>query len=364
MTRAETYFAGTYAEARAKFHNAASDAGAHVTSHLHPLTGPDGDQLAVDSAWVGPEQAERVLMVVSGTHGVEGFCGSAAQVGWLRTGLHRELPAGIAVLCIHAINPHGFAWLSRVNEDNVDLNRNFVDHDRAYAVNQVYEELAQLLCPTRWDAETIAACQDTIEAYAEAHGQRQVAFAISQGQYNHPDGIFYGGRAPVWSHRVLADHVLRHLRHARAVALIDLHTGLGPNGYGEPIATKAQADARAVLQGWYGDELTAPDTGTAVAGPITGTVSNGVIEHAPQAVVYPITLEFGTRPRPEVRLALRADNWLRHHGNRDSAQGREIKAQIRDAFYPDHDDWKESVFDRWIEIARKAVSGLAGTDPG
>jgi hypothetical protein len=59
-----------------------------------------------------------------------------------------------------------------------------------------------------------------------------------------------------------------------------------------------------------------------------------------------------------VRLALRADNWLHAHGRPDSRQGRAIKEQIRAAFFPDRDDWKEMVWERALETQRQALEGL------
>ena len=72
-----------------------------------------------------------------------------------------------------------------------------------------------------------------------------------------------------------------------------------------------------------------------------------------------LTLEFGTLPLERVLLAIRADNWLHARGKVRSALGRRIKTQIRDAFYPDEDDWKELVYLRARQIMRRAVAGLA-----
>ena len=74
-----------------------------------------------------------MLVTVSGTHGVEGFFGSAVQVEWLRRIKGAALPGDIAALHIHAINPYGFSWLRRTNEDNVDINRNWMDFDAPLA---------------------------------------------------------------------------------------------------------------------------------------------------------------------------------------------------------------------------------------
>jgi len=91
--------------------------------------------------------------LISGTHGVEGYCGSGAQVDWLRREEFKVLPADTGVLIIHAINPYGFAWTRRVNEDNVDLNRNWVDFSEPLPPNPSYVELAENLCPSEWTAE-------------------------------------------------------------------------------------------------------------------------------------------------------------------------------------------------------------------
>jgi hypothetical protein len=60
-----------------------------------------------------------------------------------------------------------------------------------------------------------------------------------------------------------------------------------------------------------------------------------------------------------VRLALCADNWLHHHGDLGSPQGRAIKQQIRAAFYPDTAEWKELVWERAVETLRCALKGLS-----
>ena len=62
----------------------------------------------------------------------------------------------------------------------------------------------------------------------------------------------------------------------------------------------------------------------------------------PEAEMTVVALEYGTQPTPLVRLALRADNWLHHHGDLASPQGRAITAQIRAVFYPDAVDWREA----------------------
>src|SRR3954466_11012291 len=98
--------AGDYQQARTEFLDAAARRGARITHHEHPLRGPDGGELATDVAVLGRPDAPRRLLVISGTHGVEGFAGSLCETAWLRDGV--DLPNDLAVVVIHALNPYGF----------------------------------------------------------------------------------------------------------------------------------------------------------------------------------------------------------------------------------------------------------------
>ncbi len=359
---AASYFSADYGAARAAFLGACERAGASVRSHRCPAPGPAGEALFTDAAWLGPRDARAVLVTLSATHGAEGFCGSGVQVGWLDSGLYEEMPADTALLQIHAINPHGFAWLRRVTEDNVDLNRNFVDHGAPYPVNEGYAALQEAICPEDWNDAVIAETQATLDAYAEAHGPRALQKAMTGGQYGHAEGIFFGGHAPTWSHRLLLDLFRDALAAAREVAVIDYHTGLGPYGHGERICIHEPGSGGLDRAGdWYDGDITSPSLGTSSSVELFGFNVMGMESVLPKgAALTAIALEYGTLPSPEVRLALRADNWLHVHGDPASAKGRAIKEQIRAAFYQDEDDWKQMVWDRGVETQSKALTGLVG----
>ncbi len=367
-------FSSSYAEARAKFRAAAAAAGAEIASFANAAAAPTAEvceasglgpvagteALSTDVARLGAGDASRLVYAQSGTHGVEGFCGSGIQVGWLERKLHRELPPDTALLLTHAINPHGFAWQRRVTEDNVDLNRNFVDHAGAYPVNHGYERLRDAICPRQWSEAARAAADGVLLSYARDHGDMALQAAISSGQYSHADGVFYGGRTETWSNRTLAELLRRHAGDARRVAFIDLHTGLGPYGVGEIITNHAagEAGSERVAQ-WFGGEATSTEAGSSSSAPVSGDITLGVRRALPRADVTGITLEYGTVPLKEVLDAVRADNWLHAHGDLRTAQARDIKAQIRGAFYPDDDHWKEMVFERSVDVLRRALAGLA-----
>ena len=73
---------------------------------------------------VGDPGATRILFLLSGTHGIEGFLGSGVQRFLLDEGLARRLPARTALVLVHAVNPFGFAWRRR---NDHALRRDVVD---------------------------------------------------------------------------------------------------------------------------------------------------------------------------------------------------------------------------------------------
>src|SRR5690348_10712137 len=114
LNAARDCFPRDYAESRRRFLAAAKHHGAALRSYANPNRGPSGEALATDCAWLGPKQAKNVLVLMSGTHGVEGFCGAGALMDVLTT--PPTLPRGLGLLLVHAINPYGFSWIRRVTE--------------------------------------------------------------------------------------------------------------------------------------------------------------------------------------------------------------------------------------------------------
>jgi len=360
MVSVSECFSESYAEARPKFCAAAAAAGGDLRSRLNPRArGPNGEALFLDTAWFGPADAENVLVLIAGTHGVEGHCGSGAEIAWLRHGGPAKLPPRTAALLIHAINPYGFAWTRRVTEDNVDLNRNFVDHDKAYPRNEGYLALADAILPRDWTDESHAESMRAFGAYAQQHGAYAFQGALSSGQYTHPDGIFFGGHKPTWSNRTVRALARDHLSAARRVAVIDFHTGLGPFGHGELIcAVPPTAKSFARAKAWYGDEMTSPEGGTSTSAVVVGIMTDAFPQELPDAEVTAVAVEYGTYPVPEVLDAVRADNWLHQRGDLGSAQGKALKANMKERFFPAGDKWRDMVWARADQTIGWALAGL------
>lgn len=352
-------FSTTYDEARDKFLLAATALNGQIASYAHPEQGPAGENLSTDVAWFGPREASRVLVLISGTHGVEGFCGSGAQIDWLTRGEADRLPEATAALLIHAINPYGFAWLRRVTHENVDLNRNWIDFSSPLPENAAYDQLAEAICPGEWTEASIATTSAVLAGFGKERGFGALQQALTGGQYSHRDGIYFGGDGPTWSRRTQAAIFSEHLGRAERVAILDYHTGLGPWGYAEQIVVEPPtAPAFRRARRWYGAAVATPLDGTSSSSPLLGDGLSAAPGLLPHAEVTAVALEVGTKSPAEVLGALRADAWLHVYGDLASEQGRQIKQQIRSAFYGDTEAWKGMVAGQSLLACRQAVAGL------
>ena len=354
------HFSQSYAQARAKFLGAAQSHGLDVESHAHPMLGRDGETLAMDVVRQGAKDAAALLIISSACHGVEGYCGSGVQLALLDDpAWHAAVrSSGVAVLYIHALNPYGFSWWRRTTHENVDLNRNFHDFSRPLPRNAGYDELATLLVPPTWPPG------DEVNAgmarFIAERGERALQEAVSGGQYDHPQGLFYGGRNPTWSHVSLRHVLQQHGTNCRRLGWIDLHTGLGPNGVGERIfACRDDAAAMQRARAWWGPNVTSIYDGTSSSAPLTGLMWLAAYQECPQAEYTGIAMEYGTVPTMDVITALRADQWLENHPQASDEQRRAIKRQVRDAFYTDTDSWKQRIVEQAQDAAQQALAGLA-----
>ncbi len=213
------YFSNSYAQARRKFCDASRASGAALESHVHASArGAEGEELAVDVARFGDLDAESLFIVISGTHGNEGFCGSGCQTGLSGEGIVAARPQSVAVLLVHAVNPYGFSHTRRVTEDNVDLNRNFQDFAKPLPENARYAEIHEALVPADWDGPARAKAEEALAAWRAANGMKAYQAVVAGGQYAFSDGLFFGGREPTWSNATFRAIVQRHGAAAKRVA--------------------------------------------------------------------------------------------------------------------------------------------------
>jgi hypothetical protein len=352
----EAYFPADYRQARRAFIAACEAAGVDSIARVHPTArGPDGKPLFIDSAALGPRDAEKALLLIAGTHGVEGYFGSGVLTGLLREGIRP--PPGARLVLVHALNPFGFAWNRRVDEDNVDLNRNFVDHAHPPA-NPDYAALADAIAFEDNAPEAIARADARLAVYADEHGVRAFQAALSLGQYEFPNGLFFGGTAPSWSHKMLQAILTEDLSHVKKLVAIDLHTGLGEPGACEMIVEDLPGSAGYLrARTLWANQVASASGEESLSPAVTGTLDQALAAWLPKVELTCAVLEAGTVALGPMLEALR---WANFAGNfsQDQALIAKIGRRCRDAFYCDQADWKRTVFAHARTAVTAALDGL------
>ena len=334
-TERESFYSPDYYTARSRFGDAARRAGASLDALRLEARGPLQEDLTIDIASLGERGAQRVLLHTSGMHGVEAFAGSAVQLAILAN--PPALPAGCGLVLVHALNPYGMAWLRRANENNVDLNRNFLRRDERWeGAPALYPRLDPLLNPH--SAPAPDGFRLRLALLALRHGPRPVRQAIAEGQYEFPRGLFFGGKSLEPGPRLYLDWLRRNLSQAARLFALDFHTGLGRKGDATLIlepgtgATPAPALANAL-----GNPLVDPAAGQAVFR-IRGGMGGALPQALPGARIDFVLQEIGTYPALHVLQALREENRCHHY----SAAGTHHPARLAllEALSPASANWR------------------------
>jgi len=355
-------FCPDYPTARARFRSAASALGARQEALDIHATGPRGESLSIDAARLGPERPRKLVVVSSGLHGVEGYYGSAVQLQLLERRIpHHPLPEGVGLLLLHALNPFGMAWKRRVNEDNVDLNRNFLLPGEPYAgAPEGYAALDGMLNPPRPPGLVSAFLPRAVWSIAR-HGMPALKNAVAGGQYEFPQGVFYGGSGPTQTQRLLAEALPRWAEGAERVLHIDFHTGLGTWGSYKLFVDHAWNSAgHGKLAEAFGAEFVEPwEPEKGVSYAIRGGLGTWCKAQLPDVEYDVLAAEFGTRSALQVVQAMSRENRVWHHGDRDAPGAEAERQAFCDTFVPPDRGWRERCLPQGVHIVDQAVREAA-----
>lgn len=354
-------FSPDYMTARSRFRAAAHALDFSMEVLSIGQTGPVGEDLTIDAAHMGLEGAKKVVVVSSGLHGVEGFFGSAVQSALLEDQLGGwKAPEGYGLILLHALNPYGFAWRRRVNEDNIDLNRNFLIGEDPYKGSPPkYAELDPLLNPARapWG---LSAFKAKAVYNIARHGMPALKNAVAGGQYDYPTGLFFGGSEPSATYRLLEQHLPRWVGEADRVIHVDFHTGLGESGtykllvdhhWGSPMEQELGAFfGQDVIEPWE------PEQGVSYA--IRGGIGTWCKALLPKTEYDVITAEFGTVPVLQVIEALHRENRSHHYAAAGSPIYEQTKRKLLLAFAPESKRWRDEVVGKGLRVVQQAMEAM------
>mmetsp|Transcript_31028 Transcript_31028/g.57875 ORF Transcript_31028/g.57875 Transcript_31028/m.57875 type:complete len:395 (-) Transcript_31028:69-1253(-) len=376
------HFADSYQEARERFLGLAKAAGARVEAlELKGEKGPSGETLAIDLAVLGDvneKNPSTLFLHSSGVHGAEGYAGSAIQIQFLSRlskddGLRKRIKElkGQKIILVHAVNPYGMAWMRRFNENNVDLNRNFLLHTPTHADmrtgarwNAMYPLFHRTLTPPQDACCECCRFYCSVVGFVCRYGWARSKQAIAGGQYEYPGGLFYGGASLEPGPRMLVA-ALQSLglrkdnKKLDRVLHVDVHTGLGRFGVDtllymdeallEPLRSVFGRDAvREMEEDQYRVEGSADYIAQGLLAGASGPASPTVVS---------VCQEFGTIANLAVLRAMMAENvaWA---ADRKTPLTHPAKRALRAAFYPDGNRWKEMILSRGETVMFQGLSWI------
>lgn len=352
-------FSSTYVGARARFREAASGAGFELSCYPIGQLGPDGTELTIDVAVRGSHNARRALVMSSGLHGVEGYFGSAVQHSWL-TGPGSVASAERREVLVHALNPFGFAWRRRVNEDNVDLNRNFMLAGRPYhGAPQGYRDLDGLLNPKSAPRRLEPPFMLQALPPLARHGFRSLKNAVAQGQYEFSSGVFYGGDRPSFTQTILAKHLREWVGESEHVLHLDWHTGRGASGtYALCVDLPVDSPRVARLRNTFGDECVESFDPAGVLYEIRGALGPWLEQQLPGVQYDCLLAEFGTYNAIKVLEAMRFENRTHLYAQHDPGLLEQGRRRMFEAFCPASAAWREKVLTGALHVAEQAAAAV------
>ena len=351
------------ANARAGFLAAAAAARRADQHYAHPLTGPEGEELAIDVAELGPADADDVVVVVSGTHGVEGYCGSALQLHWLehhadeRPADVRGRPRARAEPVRVRVGAPGQRGQRRPQPQLRRLDATAAAQRRLRAHGRAPG--ARATGPGRAGADDCPSCSRSPRRWASKRPGRRQRRAVPP-----PHGrVLRRHRAGVVA-PVAARVERRHASPGRErVAIIDLHTGLGPWGHGELITSEPPDSDRVPASGVVVARDRVDGRGRQRVGLTRRRLAGGRGRVPPRAEVTAIAIEYGTVDGISVRRRCAPTRGCTHTAIR-AARGRRRSAPSRAAFADDDPAWIEACWPRYDEVVGLAVTHLTWIGPG
>ena len=367
------YFQETYMDCRKSFLDAALK-----LKGLYP--GVDISDLAVerridpdlhvDYCYIPAQTSfERLFILISGIHGVEGYAGSAIQQMFLREIVKEIHLEDTGFLIIHGVNPFGLKNNRRVTENNVDLDRNCSTEDGLYlSENQGYNDLNSFLNPKHKVSLTGFGnffFQLTAGEKVLRYSMDGVRQAVLQGQYRYEKGIYYGGAEREPSVNLVTPLIQQAAENYKMVFSIDLHTGYGENGtlhlFPKPLEDE---EKKAQIENIFSGLRIYWDHGHD-SYRVTGDLASYLEQILPEKHCLTMTFEFGTLDTHTFMGSIKAlhlmmlENQGIHYGYKTRKDELQVKSEFLESYYPLSEAWRSKVIEDSRQVLSQALTEYA-----
>ena len=316
----------------------------------------DGDQeTTIDYLFLQHEQSKKLHILISGTHGVEGYAGSAIQFKTLDIILKKSessSDAPISYLMIHALNPYGYKNNRRCTKNNIDLNRNYLETDNFHEPDYPHQ-IFELVSTYLFSFYFIYLFFSILFQY----GYTKAREYIVKGQYSYEQGLFYGGKKREQNITVL-ETLLSGIDYKSYddIYIFDIHTGLGK--YGELSVMVFEQDTVETLTNLpYNIHTKLVNMGTDnMYKESKGSIVDGIYEYFEKRHekinINPIILEYGTYSNLRIFAGLLLENYYyRNIFQRNMLEGwHDANQKLKSLFYIKNEDWQELVIDNYLDF--------------
>lgn len=361
MPAADAFFASDYHEARARFLIALGEFERHVNRRFERtrVVVDAAADLSIDIAELTPPDPERLYVVVSGIHGVEGYAGSAIQQALLASALPFLDLERSGLLLVHALNPVGMFQHRRVNASNVDLNRNFdFEGGELYASPcDDYAKIASLLEPSTSCDPGMRARLAFLAGVASAvrrHGFTPLRQATLGGQYSFDRGVFFGGRQREPETQAFQTHFEHACAKYPEVLLTDLHTGYGAFTQVSSLFGRIDSPNLQALIGQGVRDRRGRDQAYVARGDLVGWSASAAKRVSPACIFNGVVVELGTHGLGTVAqlddlFTVVCENQVHHHGAASPGALERVRTVFRELFNPDDPQWRKRVLSASID---------------
>ena len=355
-------FYNSYEEIRAHLQNLTKDLGVEISSY--PVDA--SDDLYIDSFYL-PSRGEKTNLVVltTGVHGMEGYIGSVMLDVFFQEIYPTLDQESTGVLVVANVNPYGMKYYRRYNENNVDLNRNFIlDWDTfELSSNQEYPKVDTFLGPTGKIGNALwheAGFYLSLGKTAITDGAGTISDALLTGQYEYPQGVYYGGTGDEASTVYLKDVFSQCLDSSyENIVHIDIHSGYGPRYnmviFNSVFETMTEAESQAAF-GY--DYIIAHDSESfyATTGDTTDFFYRLAQQKQSQAELFSTCFEFGTIGDAffDTILSLKytVDENRNHWYPTDNATSAQVVHEnYMELYYPTETAWREKTVQDFVTAA-------------
>lgn len=361
---ADEFFSSTFQEASSKFIQACRYKNYCEQTFEHPLSGPLGEKLYTSAVLIGPHDADHHLLIISGTHGIEGYAGSGIMTGAISEGVFDALPSNMAVMLIHLINPWGCAWGHRHTENNADLFRDALYYKPSlYCDDSQFDERYKVaLTPASWQGTGKAKSDALLKALISEQGLDQVIRVARMGQHKYPDTQCYNGDGNGWSTQLYRQLSERYLNQAKQIFCLDIHTGFGEYGKGLfiPYYGNSEKHLRKLrrLEAIVGKDHIYQAGFDPSIPPHPRAPWETIEDFMPEVEMTCTGLEFGTFTY-DIDTAIdinRYMNYLLVHGDLSKPDNIELYQQYQQLYYPQEAEWKNSIYSVGISAIKQILN--------